>query len=154
MGKSDKELVSNRKARHQYEILETFEAGIALRGTEIKSLRQGGGHLQEAYIKVLGGELWLIGSFIASYSYGNIHNHEEVRDRKLLMHKREIAKLKEAVQEKGLSLVPLSLYLKRGRAKISLALGRGKKMHDKRAALKEREDKRRMQQMIKGFERD
>jgi len=142
MNQPKKELVSNRKARYNFEILETFEAGIALQGTEIKSLRQGGGSLQEAYIKVIRGELWLVGCSIAPYRFGNVHNHEERRDRKLLMHKREIEKLKTAQQQKGLSIVPLSLYLKKGRAKLQIATARGKKLHDKRQTIKEREEKR------------
>lgn len=144
-----KELVANRRARHDYEILETLEAGLILQGTEIKSLREGGGSLQEAYIRLLHGEPWLIGSHIAPYRYGNIHNHEAVRDRKLLLHKREIAKLKEAIQEKGLTLVPLSLYLKKGRVKVLLAKARGKKSVDKRHALKERDETRRVQRALR-----
>jgi len=143
------DLVSNRRAGHDYEILETFEAGIALQGTEIKSIRDHGASLQEAYIKVSGGELWLIGSSIAPYKFGNIHNHEEKRERKLLMHKREIRRLKIATQEKGLALIPLALYLKQGKIKIRLAIGNGKKTYDKRTDLKEKDDKRRMQQALK-----
>jgi len=146
---NNNELVSNRRATFDYEILETFEAGIALKGTEIKSLRDHGGSLQEAYVKVISDELWLIGSNIAPYKYGNVHNHEEKRDRKLLMHKKEIEKLKVASQEKGLTIIPLSLYLKEGRVKIRIATAKGKKAFDKRAAIKERDDKRQMQKMIK-----
>lgn len=124
---SQNELVRNRRAFHDYEIIETYEAGIALLGTEIKSLRAHGGNLAEAYVKVIQEELWLIGASIAPYRFGNIHNHEERRDRKLLMHKREIARLKEIVQQKGLTLIPLALYLKNGRVKISIGYGRGKK---------------------------
>lgn len=143
------DLVSNRKAFYEYEILETFEAGIALQGTEIKSLRAHGGSLQEAYVKVLKDELWLIGCTIAHYRFGNVHNHEERRDRKLLMHKREILRLKAAVQEKGLTLVPIGMYLKRGKVKLRIGLARGKKKEDKRAVIKERDEKRRMQKIIK-----
>jgi SsrA-binding protein len=141
---SDSELVSNRKARFEYEILETFEAGIALQGTEVKSLRDNGGHLQEAYCKILHGELWLIGSTIAPYRLGNVHNHEEKRDRKLLMHDYEIRKLKEATQEKGLTIIPLALFLKKGKVKVKIALAKGKKTHDKRQAIKERDVKKQM----------
>lgn len=144
------ELVSNRRARHDYEILETFEAGIALLGTEIKSLRNHGGGLQESYVKVLKGEVWLIGGSIVPYRYGNINNHEERRDRKLLLHKREIAKLHKATQEKGLAIVPLSLYLKKGRVKISIAIGRGKKLLDKRQDLKQKDEMRYIQKAMKG----
>lgn len=149
MTENTKELVSNRKARHYYEILETFEAGVVLKGTEIKSLRDGGGSLQEAYVRVIEGELILIGSSIAPYRFGNIYNHTEQRDRKLLMHRREIHRLKIAVETKGLALIPLSFYLKKGKVKLQLAVAKGKKMHDKREALKERDDKRSMQKMMK-----
>lgn len=149
MNEKNNELVSNRRATYDFEILETFEAGIALRGTEIKSLRDNGGSLQEAYVKVMDNELLLIGSTIAPYRYGNIHNHEEKRERKLLMHKREILKLKVATQEKGLTIIPLALYLKNGRVKLRIAIAKGKKSHDKRAAVKERDDKRQMQKALK-----
>lgn len=151
MNEKNPELVSNRKATYNYEILETFEAGIALQGTEIKSLRDNGGSLQEAYIKVIKNEVWLVGCTIAPYRYGNIHNHEDRRDRKLLMHKREIDQLRTSVQEKGLALIPLSFYLKKGRVKVRLAIGKGKKSEDKRSAIKERDDKRRMDQAMKNM---
>lgn len=144
--KSSSELVSNRKAGHDYEILETFEAGIVLLGTEIKSLRNHGGALQDAYIDTKGSDLILINCSIAPYTFGNLFNHEEKRPRKLLMHKREIAKLQAMVAQKGLSLIPLSIFLnKKGIAKVKIALAKGKKSYDKRAALKEREDKRSME---------
>ena len=145
------EIVSNRKARHEYEILEVFEAGIVLQGTEIKSLRDGGGSLQEAFAKIIRLEAWLFGCQISPYKFGNIHNHEEKRERKLLLHKREIQKLKAAVAEKGLSLVPLSLYFKNGRVKVSLALARGKKLFDKRASLKEKSENRQLAKATKQF---
>jgi SsrA-binding protein len=150
---SDKQadLVSNRRATHDYEILETFEAGIVLQGTEIKSLRNHGGGLQEAYVKVFDNELWLIGCSITPYRFGSIHNHEEKRDRKLLMHKREILKIKTAIQEKGLTIIPLALYLSKGRAKVRIAIAKGKKTFDKRAAIKERDDKRSIQKVMKNF---
>lgn len=146
------DLVSNRRAAHDYELLETFEAGIALQGTEIKSIRDHGASLQEAYVKVLNGEIWLIGSSIAPYRFGNIHNHEERRDRKLLMHKREIERLKVAAQEKGLTLIPLAMYLKEGKVKIRLAIAKGKKNIDKRADIKAKDEKRRMQQALKSHQ--
>jgi SsrA-binding protein len=141
------ELVSNRRARHDYEIQETIEAGIMLVGTEVKSLRDHGGHLAEAYVRVIGNELWLVGASIAPYKHGTIYNHEEKRDRKLLLHRREINRLKAAIQEKGLTLVPLSLYLKAGKIKVSVGLGRGRKDYDKRHAIREKEEKRRMQRL-------
>lgn len=149
MSKQDAELVSNRKAFHQYEILETFEAGIVLKGTEIKSLRDHGGSLQEAYIKAEDRELWLVACHIAPYKFGNVYNHPERRERKLLMHKKEILKLQTAVQEKGLTLIPLAFYLKNGKVKVKLAIARGKKMFDKRSAIKERDEKRHISQSMK-----
>jgi SsrA-binding protein len=149
MAEENRDLVSNRKAFYQYEVLDTYEAGIALLGTEIKSLRAHGGSLQEAYVKVLKGELWLIGCSIAPYRYGNIHNHEERRERKLLMHGYEIEKIRRQVQEKGVTLIPIAFYLKKGRVKVKIGIARGKKGEDKRAAIKEREDKRSMQRMIR-----
>lgn len=145
----NQDIVSNRRAAHDYEILETFEAGIVLQGTEIKSIRDHGASLQESYIKVFNTELWLIGCSIAPYRFGNIHNHEEKRDRKLLMHKREINRLKTASQEKGLTLIPLAFYLKQGRVKVRIAIAKGKKNIDKRANIKERDEKRRIQQAMK-----
>lgn len=139
------ELVSNRKAGHDYEILETFEAGIILLGSEIKSLRNHGGSLQDAYVDVRRGDITLLNSSIAPYSHGGtgVFNHEDRRPRKLLMHKREIEQLRRMVQEKGLSVIPLSIYLnKKGIAKIRIATAKGKKAHDKRAALKEKESDR------------
>jgi len=146
------DLVSNRRARHDYEILETFEAGIALVGTEVKSLRAHEASLQEAYVKILGDEIYLIGCSINPYRFGNIHNHEERRDRKLLMHKREIVHLKRATQEKGLTIVPLAIYLKEGRVKVKIATARGKKHHDKRASIRERQEKRTIQRAVKGHD--
>lgn len=148
---SDTELISNRRARHDYEILDTYEAGIVLLGTEIKSLRDNGGSLQEAYVRILNNELWLIGCSIAPYKYGNVHNHPERRDRKLLMHRYEIAKLRSAIQEKGLTLVPLGIYLKKGRAKIKIAIARGKKLIDKRETIKSRDEKRRIDSAMKEY---
>lgn len=144
-----KELVTNRKAYHHYEILDTFEAGIVLLGTEIKSLRTQGASLQEAYVKIIDRELWMVGSSIPPYRFGNIHNHEEKRERKLLMHRKEISRLKESIHEKGLTVVPLSMYLKNGIVKLKIATAKGKKAHDKRAAIKEKEDKRRVQRAMK-----
>ena len=144
------ELVSNRKAGHDYEILETFEAGIVLKGTEIKSLRNHGGALQDSYVDIQGTELWLINCSIAPYSFGTMYNHEEKRARKLLMHKREIAKLSRMKAEKGLQIIPLSIFLnKLGMAKVKICSAKPKKSYDKRATLKEREDKRDMERARK-----
>lgn len=143
------DLVSNKRAFHDYEILETFEAGIALQGTEIKSIRDNGASLQESYIKVIDREPWLIGCSIAPYRYGNIHNHEEKRDRKLLLHKREIEQLRTAVQEKGLTIIALAMFLKNGIVKVKIAIAKGKKLTDKRADIKAKDQKRSMQQAMK-----
>lgn len=150
MTEKNQDLVRNRRSFHDYEILDTYEAGIVLTGTEIKSLRANDASIQEAYVKIVAGEAWLIGCYIAPYKFGNVFNHEERRDRKLLMHAYEIKKLKEATREKGLTLVPLAIYLKKGRAKISVGLAKGKKSHDKRHAIKEKEEKRRMDRTTKG----
>jgi SsrA-binding protein len=149
MDKPSSDLVSNRRATHDYEILETFEAGIVLQGTEIKSIRNNGASLQESYVKVLRNEVWLVGCSIAPYRFGNIHNHEERRDRKLLLQKREISRLKVSIQEKGLTIIPLALYLKKNHVKVRIAIAKGKKTIDKRADIKEKDEKRRMQQALK-----
>jgi SsrA-binding protein len=151
MKKESSELASNRRAYHDYEILETFEAGIALQGTEVKSLRNHGGNLQEGYVKILKGELWLIGTSIALYSFGNVHNHEEKRDRKLLLHKREILKIEKAIAEKGLTVIPLAFYMKEGKIKLKIVIAKGKKVHDKRQALLEREKSREMDRALKRY---
>lgn len=149
MSNKNSDLVANRRATFDYEILETFEAGIILLGTEIKSLRNHGGNLQDAYIKVLNNEAFLVGCSISQYRFGNIHNHEEKRERKLLLHKREISQLKVAAQEKGLTLIPLAIYLKNGRAKVKIALAKGKKTYDKRQAIRERDDNRQIAKVLK-----
>lgn len=150
MNKKSNQLASNRKAHFSYEILDTYEAGLVLVGTEIKSLRDHGGSIEQAYVRTKKGELWLINSHIAPYAFGNRENHEEMRERKLLMHRYEILKIEQALAEKGLTLIPLDLYLSKGRAKLKIGLGRGKKSHDKRQAIKERDEKRRIDQIMKG----
>ncbi len=144
-----KELIYNRKVTFQYEIIEKLETGIVLMGTEIKSLRQGGGNLQDAFITVELGQLWLVSSQIAPYSFGSYCNHEEKRKRKLLAHKKEIRRLQALIDEKGYSCVPLSLYLKNGKAKVLVAVVKGKKLFDKRASIKDREDNRSIQRALK-----
>jgi SsrA-binding protein len=143
------DLVSNRKAFHNYEILETLEAGIILLGTEIKSLRNHGGNIQDSFVVFHRGEAYIKNSSIAPYKYGNLFNHEERRERKLLLHKRELLRLKSLTEEKGLSLIPIALYLKKGFVKVKLGVARGKKAYDKRAAIKARDDKRDMQRTMK-----
>ena len=137
------DLVSNRRAFHDFEVLETFEAGIVLLGSEIKSLRNHGGSLQDAFVDIKGNEVWLLNASIAPYSHGGVFNHEEKRPRKLLMHKLEIEKLRRLHELKGLPLIALAIYLnKRGIAKVKIAAAKGKKSYDKRAALKEKAEKR------------
>ena len=128
----------NPKATHDYHVLETWEAGIVLSGTEVKSLRDGKASIKEAWARVRNGEVFLEGMNITPYTQGNRYNHEPVRSRKLLLHRKEIARLIGSVEQQGLTLVPLELYFRRGRAKVALALGRGKKQHDKREDLKRR----------------
>jgi SsrA-binding protein len=143
-------VAENRRARYDYFIDDRFEAGIALTGTEVKSLRHGEGSIAESYATVEGDELWLINSHVPEYSHGNRQNHEPRRKRKLLLKKREIAKLNGAVTRQGLTLVPLSIYFNgRGRAKVELALARGKKVHDKRETVKERDWKREQQRLLR-----
>jgi SsrA-binding protein len=143
------DLVSNRKAFHNYEILENLEAGIQLLGTEVKSLREHGGNLQDAYVALHLGEAWLKNCSISPYKFGNIYNHEEKRERKLLLHKREIARLKSLVEEKGYTVVPLSMYFSKGHIKVRIAVARGKKAYDKRASIKARDAKRDIDRAMK-----
>lgn len=148
--KKNQDLVSNKKAFHDYEILNTYEAGVSLLGTEVKSLRAHLATLGEAYIHTIGSELFLKGAHISHYSHGNIHNHEEKRDRKLLMHRIEIEKLKKQVKEKGVTIVPLAFYLKKGRIKLKIATAKGKKLYEKRESLKEKDQKKEIQRALKG----
>jgi SsrA-binding protein len=144
-----KVLAKNRKARHLYNIVETFESGIALQGTEVKSVRDARVNLKDSYARVENGELFLYNMHISPYTHGNRFNHEPLRPRKLLMHRREINRLGGYVQEKGLTLVPLSLYLRRGKVKVELALARGKRDYDKRQDIAERDAKREMERAFK-----
>jgi SsrA-binding protein len=138
-----KTVAENRRARFDYHIEDTFEAGIMLTGTEVKSLRFGEGSIAESYAEIRGGEAWLVNSNVPEFSHGNRFNHEPKRPRKLLLHEREIDRLQGAVERKGMTLVPLSIYFNsRGRAKVELALARGKNAADKRQTIKERDWKR------------
>jgi SsrA-binding protein len=141
----EKIIATNRKAFHNFSILETYEAGLVLRGTEVKSLREAQVNFKDCYATIDNNEAWLIGCYISPYHHGSDANHEPDRKRKLLLHKREIARLLGKVAERGLTLVPLRLYFKEGRAKIELGLARGKKLHDKRATIRERESRREME---------
>lgn len=128
----------NRKARHDYTVLDNIECGIQLSGTEVKSVRRGGVSLAGSYGAVLKGELWLVGADISAYEYGNRFNHDPKRNRKLLVHSREIRELKMKTEAKGLTLVPLKVFLKHGRIKVDLGICRGKQLHDKREAIKKK----------------
>jgi len=132
----------NKKARYEYEILETLEGGLALTGTEVKSLRAGQASITEGFATIYGNEAWLVDCQIQPYAFGNLNNHEPRRRRKILLHRREIAKLVGKIKEKGLSLVPLKIYFKNGLAKVEIGVGRGKKLHDKRDAIKSRDTAR------------
>lgn len=143
------DLVSNRKAFHDYEILETYEAGMILMGSEVKSLRAHHGSLQDAYILVSDGDVILKNASIAPYAQAAMFSHEERRERKLLLHKKEIEKLAKITQDKGITIIPLSIYLKKGFIKVKIGIARGKKAYDKRSAIKEREDKRAIERAMK-----
>ncbi len=138
----EKVVASNRRARHEYFILETFEAGIALHGSEIKSIRAGQISLAESYVRIDGKEAWLEDAHIAPYEQASINNHEPLRPRKLLLHSSEIRKLWNTVRQKGVTVIPLSVYLKDGRAKVEIALAKGKKLYDKRAEIAKRDTQR------------
>ncbi|HPC45342.1 MAG TPA: SsrA-binding protein SmpB [Candidatus Latescibacteria bacterium] len=147
-------ITKNRKAFHDYSILETTEAGIALVGTEVKSLRLGNVNLKDSYARVERGEVVLYGLHISPYDHGNRYNHDPERPRKLLLHRREIGRLKSRTEEKGLTLVPLSLYFKGGRVKVELGLAKGKQIHDKRETLRKRETEMDMEQAIRRQSRE
>jgi SsrA-binding protein len=137
-----KDICRNRRASHEYEILERLECGLVLTGTEVKSLRDGHANLEDAYAKIDGGEVWLIGSDIPEYAMGNRMNHKPKRPRKLLLHRREIGRFAGKASQKGFTLVPLRLYFKGGRAKVELAVCRGRQLHDKREHLKKKDAER------------
>jgi len=141
-------ITQNRKARHNYVIEDTFEAGLALVGTEVKSCRDGKANLADAYAAVQDGELWLMQCHIHPYTHGNRANHDPMRPRKLLLHRSEIERLSVAVSQQGRTLVPLRLYFKHGLAKAEIAIAQGKKTHDKREAMAKRDDQRRMQREL------
>lgn len=147
-GPSIRTIAQNRRARHEYELLEELECGIELKGTEVKSLRAGQGSIAEAYAHFRKGELYLVGAHIPVYAQGNIHNHEPTRERRLLAHRRELAAWDRKVREKGVTVVPLALYFKGSKVKVALALARGKKLYDKREARREKDDKRAMERAM------
>ena len=137
-----KAISTNRKALSNYEVLERFEAGVSLLGSEVKSIREGGFSFRDGYVEFRNGELWLVGIRVAPYSHGNSLNHADGRDRRLLLHRREIAKLGGRATERGLTIVPLRAYFKSGRIKIEIGLARGRKDHDKREVIKRRDEDR------------
>lgn len=141
----------NKKARHDFEIVETVEAGMVLQGTEVKSLREGRANLKDSYAKIKGEEIWLYDVHISPYPHASYNNHEPERTRKLLLHKREIRRLMGKTQEKGLTLVPLKIYFRKGKAKVELALARGKKAYDKRERIKQKEEAREMDRLRKKY---
>lgn len=141
-GEGRKIIASNRRARHEYEISDTLEAGLVLQGTEVKSLREGRVTLGGGFIQVKNGEAWLFGVHIPEYEHGSFFNHEPTRPRKLLLHLHEIARLQARVDEKGFTAVPMQLYFKHGRVKLEIGLGKGRKLHDKRQAAREKTDRR------------
>jgi SsrA-binding protein len=145
----ERQVATNRKARHEYHIEETHEAGIVLTGTEVKALRAGRASIQEAFARVEDDEVWLYHMHIPPYEAGNIFNHEPLRTRKLLLHRREVDRLRGRTEQKGYTLVPLRVYFRRGLAKVELGLARGKRQYDKRAAIAEREAVRRMERAVR-----
>lgn len=151
--RGEKTITTNRKARHDYHVLDTVEAGIALRGTEVKSLRAGSVNLKDGYVEFQSGEMILVGVHISPYETGNRFNHEPERPRKLLLHKREILRLGIRVREKGLTIVPLRLYFKRGRVKVELGLVKGKRAYDKREAIAARDARREVDRAMKEAKR-
>lgn len=144
-----KVIANNRKAFHDYFIEDKFEAGLVLVGTEIKSIRKGSVQFKDAYVDIINNEAYIVGMHIAPYEFGNRFNHDELRDRKLLLHKLEIKKLSKSVQQKGYTIVPLSLYLSEGKAKMEIALAKGKANYDKRQTLKEKDAKREIEKALK-----
>jgi len=150
---AERVIATNRKAFHNFSILETYEAGLVLRGTEVKSLREAQVNFKDCYAAIDDGEAWLIGCHISPYHHGSDANHDPDRKRKLLLHKREISRLLGKVAERGLTLIPLRLYFKEGRAKVELGLARGKKLHDKRASIRERESRREMEKESRARDR-
>ena len=147
---NNKTVAENRKARFSYEVLDTVEAGLVLTGTEVKSLRQGQANIQDSYASVEGGEIWLINSYLPEYLQANRFNHEPRRRRKLLLNRREMAKLSQSIEREGMTLVPLKIYFNdQGRAKLLLAVGRGKKLHDKRETEKQRDLSREKGRLMK-----
>ncbi|MCF8260455.1 MAG: SsrA-binding protein SmpB [Melioribacteraceae bacterium] len=149
MADNEKNITTNRKARYEYQIIQSFEAGIVLTGTEVKALRQNKINLVDSYATVDLNEVWLVSANIGIYDHGNINNHEPTRKRKLLLNKSEIRKLRKAVNEKGSTLVPLRFYFKKGKVKVEIAIAQGKKVYDKREDIAKRDEKRSLERQFK-----
>jgi SsrA-binding protein len=146
----DKKIITvNRKAGRDFEIIESFEVGVVLKGTEVKSLREGRISLKDSYAMIQNGELFLLNAHISPYSHGNLQNHDPLRERKLLVHKSEIKRLTGKTEEKGLTLIPLKVYFSKGRVKLELALAKGKRHHDKRETIKRRDAEREIERELK-----
>jgi SsrA-binding protein len=148
-----RDIAQNRRALHEYEIIDRFEAGLVLQGSEVKGLRERGATISDAYVQIRNGEAWLVGAHFADYENAGYAGHDPRRTRKLLLHRREIDRLASALAEKGLALVPLRLYFKEGRAKLELGLGRGKTLYDKRRTIAARDAKREAERAIKAVRR-
>ena len=148
---SIKVIATNRKARHEYHIIEKYEGGIILHGSEVKAIREGKANIKEAYVRFSGNELFVIGMHIGKYSNEGYSTHTPVRDRKLLLHRKELSKLRKMVDEKGKTLIPLSIYLKRGNVKVEFGLAQGKKLWDKRKAKMEKDVNRQVDRALKGY---
>lgn len=153
-GEEVKQIATNRKAYHDYFLEDTYEAGIALTGTEIKSVRTARVNLRDGFVQLRNGEAWLVNVHIAPYDFGNRENHEPRRERKLLLHRQEIRKLQSKVSERGWTIVPLRMYLKDGRAKVEVALVRGKRLYDKKDAIAERDADRELRRAVKEWEHE
>ena len=141
--------ILNRKAKYDYEIIDTYESGIVLKGTEIKSIRDGKGNIKDSYCIIKNQEIYILNMHISAYKYGNIFNHDETRTRKLLLHKKEILKLKNGIELNGYTIVPIKLYFKNGKAKLLIGLAKGKHTYDKREAIKKRDQERDLKKLIK-----
>jgi len=150
MAENNTPTIKNRKARHDYHVDDTFEAGLVLRGTEVKSLRDGKASFTDSFAYIKNGEVWLRDFYIKPYEHGSYNNHDPRRERKLLLNKREIRELEKATAQKGFTLVPLKLYFKKGYAKILLGVAKGKKKYDKRESLKEKDTRRELDRKVKG----
>lgn len=151
MAEGIKLIARNKKARFNYDLGDRYEAGMVLTGSEVKSLRMGKANLTDSYARLKNGEVWLVSCHISPYPFASYDNHEPERPRKLLLHKREISKLSGKIQEQGMSLIPISIYFKRGKAKVELALAKGKKIHDKRQTMKKRDQQREIARAMRRF---